>query len=76
MAQEVLVARCSLLKDKEDQEIKMMLKEAVERLYPDFVTEVRRELVKFPTGAPVNYYWQDLADLEKDKLGVIAWKKN
>ena len=72
MAQEVLVARCSLLKDKEDQEIKMMLKEAVDAL----VTEVRRELVKFPTGAPVNYYWQDLADLEKDKLGVIAWKKN
>lgn len=76
MAQEVLVARCTLVNEKEGQEIKMMLNEAVERLYPDFVMEVRRELVKFPAGAPVNYYWQDVTDLEKDKLGVIAWMKN
>jgi|JI10StandDraft_1071094.scaffolds.fasta_scaffold411221_2 hypothetical protein len=76
MAQEVLVARCTLVKEKEGQELKMMTHEAVGRLYPHFVMEVRREITKFPAGASINYYWQDVADLEKDKGGVIAWMKN
>lgn len=76
MTQEVLVARCTLVTVNEGQEIKVMSKEAVKQQYPVFAMEVQRELAKFPAGAPVTFYWQTVADLQKDKLGVIACMSN